>query len=138
MRGGGDSTHSIPYRFVSTCSCPRGYIPGACMLDVWKPGPGRFRELPAGVLFGSVYERLQHTMSTLSTVMIASYGHDPRHDLFLIGVACASTLLPYAVGITVTASLYNSTHHRSAIPQRTQRNIIEAYDEAITGAIGIY
>ena len=70
--------------------------------------------------------------------MIASYGHDPRHDLFLIGVACASTLLPYAVGITVTASLYDSTHHRSAIPQRTQRNIIEAHDEAITGVIGIY
>ena len=108
------------------------------MLDVWKPGPGRFRELPAGVLFGSVYERLQHTTSTLSTVMIASYGHDPRHDLFLIGVACASTLLPYAVGITVTASLYHSTHHRSAIPQRTQRNIIEAHDEAITDAVGIY
>ena len=54
MRGGGDSTHSIPYRFVSTCPRPRGYIPGACMLDVWKPVPGSFRELPAGVLFGSV------------------------------------------------------------------------------------
>ena len=71
-------------------------------------------------------------------LMVASHGHDPRHDLFLIGVACASTLLSFAVGVTVTASLYDSTHHRSAIPQRTQRNIIEAYDEAITGAIGIY
>eukprot|EP00966_Prymnesium_polylepis_P091821 2125599-Prymnesium_polylepis.1 len=40
VHGVPDSTHSIPYRFVSTCSCPRGYIPGACMLDVWKPGPG--------------------------------------------------------------------------------------------------
>eukprot|EP00966_Prymnesium_polylepis_P056030 1296340-Prymnesium_polylepis.1 len=61
------------------------------MLDVWKPEPGRFRD--GGVGSWSVYERLQHTMSTLSTAMIASYGHDPRHDLFLIGVACASTLL---------------------------------------------
>ena len=75
--------------------------------------------------------------------MVASQGHlgprhDPRHDLFLIGVACASTLLSFAVGITVTASLYHSTHHRSAIPQRTQRDIIEAHDEAITDASGIY
>ena len=74
--------------------------------------------------------------------MVASQGHlgtrhDPRHDLLLIGVACASTLLSFAVGITVT-SLCDSTHHRSAIPQRTQRNIIEAHDEAITDAIGIY
>ena len=106
------------------------------MLDVWKPEPGRFRD--GAVSSWSVYEHLRHTLSTLSTVMIASHGHDPRHDLFLIGVACASTLLSFAVGITVTASLYHSTHHRSAIPQRTQRNIIEAHDEAITDAIGIY
>ena len=51
MRGGGDSTHSIPYRFVSTCPRPRGYIPGACMLDVWKPVPGSFR--PASSLVQS-------------------------------------------------------------------------------------
>ena len=70
--------------------------------------------------------------------MIASYGHDPRHDLILIGVACASTILPYAVGITVMAPLYTSTHHRSAIPQRTQRNIKGALNEATTGEIGIY
>eukprot|EP00966_Prymnesium_polylepis_P109131 2525359-Prymnesium_polylepis.1 len=31
-------------------------------------------------------------------LMAASHGHDPRHGLFL--VACASTLLSYAVGIT--------------------------------------
>ena len=70
--------------------------------------------------------------------MIASYGHDPHHDLILIGVASASTLLPYAVGVTVTAPLYNSTHYRSANPQRTQRNIKGALNEATTGEIGIY
>ena len=40
--------------------------------------------------------------------MVASHGHDPRHDLFLLGVACASTLLSYAVGIT--ASFDHFTH----------------------------
>jgi hypothetical protein len=72
--------------------------------------------------------------------MVASHGHDPQRDLFLLllSVACASTLLPYDVGITVTAPLYNSTHRHSAIPQRTQRNIIEAHDAAVTGANGIY
>jgi hypothetical protein len=34
--------------------------------------------------------------------MAASHGHGPRHVLFLVTV---STLLSYAVGITVTASL---------------------------------
>ena len=42
--------------------------------------------------------------------MVASHGHDPRHDLFLLGVACASTLLSYAVDITVTASLDHLTY----------------------------
>jgi hypothetical protein len=106
------------------------------MLDVWKPEPGRFRD--GGVSSWSVFERLQHTMSTLSIAMVASHGRDPRHGLILLGIACASTLLSYAVNITVTASLYHSTHHGSAFPQRTQRNIIEAHDEAINGAIGIY
>ena len=41
-------------------------------------------------------------------LMVASHGHDPRHDLFLLGVACASTLLSYAVGIT--ASFDHFTH----------------------------
>ena len=82
------------------------------MLDVWKPEPGRFRD--GGVSSRSVYEHPQHTLSTLSTVMVASHGHGPRHGLFLLGVACASTLLSYAVGITITASLYHSTHLRSA------------------------
>ena len=41
-------------------------------------------------------------------LMVASPGHDPRHDLFLLGVACASTLLSYAVGIT--ASFDHFTH----------------------------
>ena len=40
--------------------------------------------------------------------MVASHGHDPGHDLFLLGVACASTLLSYAVGIT--ASFDHFTH----------------------------
>ena len=40
--------------------------------------------------------------------MVASHGHDPFHDLFLLGVACASTLLSYAVGIT--ASFDHFTH----------------------------
>ena len=65
MRGGSDSTHSIPYRFVSTCPRPQGYIPGACMLDVWTPVPGSFRELPAGVLFGLSQEHTLHTLSLL-------------------------------------------------------------------------
>ena len=39
--------------------------------------------------------------------MVASYGHDPRHDLFLLGVACASTLLSYAVGITASLDLFS-------------------------------
>ena len=44
----------------------------------------------------------------LSTVMVASQGHlGPRHVLFLVTV---STLLSYAVGITVTASLDHFTH----------------------------
>eukprot|EP00966_Prymnesium_polylepis_P106405 2464347-Prymnesium_polylepis.1 len=25
------------------CPRPRGYTPGACMMDVWKPVPGSFR-----------------------------------------------------------------------------------------------
>eukprot|EP00966_Prymnesium_polylepis_P227582 5266768-Prymnesium_polylepis.1 len=37
---GSDNPHSTPCRFVSACPRPRGYIPGACMLDVWKPEPG--------------------------------------------------------------------------------------------------
>jgi fluoride ion exporter CrcB/FEX len=41
-------------------------------------------------------------------LMVASHGHDPRHDLFLLGVACASTLLSYAVG--VTTSFVHFTH----------------------------
>jgi hypothetical protein len=40
--------------------------------------------------------------------MAASHSHGPRHGLFLLGVACASTLLSYAVGIT--ASLDHFTH----------------------------
>eukprot|EP00966_Prymnesium_polylepis_P108387 2508884-Prymnesium_polylepis.1 len=40
--------------------------------------------------------------------MAASHGHGPRHGLFL--VACASTFLSYAVGITITASLDHFTH----------------------------
>ena len=40
--------------------------------------------------------------------MVASHGHGPRHDLFLLGVACASALLSYAVGIT--ASFDHFTH----------------------------
>ena len=43
-----------------------------------------------------------------SHLMVASHGHDPRHVLFLLGVACASTLLSYAVGIT--ASFDHFTH----------------------------
>jgi hypothetical protein len=43
-----------------------------------------------------------------SHLMVASHGHGPRHGLFLLGVACASTLLSYAVGIT--ASLDHFTH----------------------------
>jgi hypothetical protein len=43
-----------------------------------------------------------------SHLMVASHGHGPRHSLFLLGVACASTLLSYAVGIT--ASLDHFTH----------------------------
>jgi hypothetical protein len=41
-------------------------------------------------------------------LMVASHGHDPRHDLFLLGVAFASTLLSYAVGIK--ASFDHFTH----------------------------
>jgi hypothetical protein len=41
-------------------------------------------------------------------LMVASHGHGPRHGLFLLGVACASTLLSYAVGIT--ASFDHFTH----------------------------
>eukprot|EP00966_Prymnesium_polylepis_P061211 1419722-Prymnesium_polylepis.1 len=40
---GSDSNQSVPCRFVSTCPRPRGYFPGACMVDVWKPVPGSFR-----------------------------------------------------------------------------------------------
>ena len=70
--------------------------------------------------------------------MVAWYGHDPLHDLILIGVACASTLLPYAVGITVAAPLYNSTHDHSAKPQRTQRNTSTEHDTTTNDAIGNY
>eukprot|EP00966_Prymnesium_polylepis_P032535 756603-Prymnesium_polylepis.1 len=45
-----------------------------------------------------------------SNPMAASHGHGPRHGLFLLGVACASTLLSYAVGITITAPLDHFTH----------------------------
>eukprot|EP00966_Prymnesium_polylepis_P249943 5777976-Prymnesium_polylepis.1 len=43
-------------------------------------------------------------------LMVASHAHGPRHGLFLLGVglACASTLLSYAVGIT--ASFNHFTH----------------------------
>eukprot|EP00966_Prymnesium_polylepis_P258480 5970642-Prymnesium_polylepis.1 len=40
--------------------------------------------------------------------MVASHGHGPRHALFLLGVACAPTLLSYAVGIM--ASFDHFTH----------------------------
>ena len=72
--------------------------------------------------------------------MVASHGHDPQHDLFLLLliVACASTLLPYDVGITVTAPLYNSTHDHSATPQRTQRNTSTEHDKTTNDAIGTY
>jgi hypothetical protein len=70
--------------------------------------------------------------------MIASYGHGPLHDLVLIGVACASTLLPCAVGITVTAPLYNCTHNHSAKPQRTQRNTSTEHDKTTNDANGTY
>ena len=126
-----------------------GYIPRACiwMLDV-RGLEGRSVE-PSGTLgrresraSSGLYCAGNTRVDALAVdpyhLMVASHGHDPRHDLFLLGVACASTLLPYAVGITVTASTYDSTHHRSAIPQRTQRNIIEAHDAAVTGANGIY
>ena len=116
LRGGVTVLTPSPIGFVSTCPRPRGYIPGEGV-------PGACTKLPGGVLFGQSIASTTHA----SIVMVASQGHlgprhDPRHDLLLIGVACASTLLSYAVGITVTASLYHSTHHRSAIPQRTQRN----------------
>eukprot|EP00966_Prymnesium_polylepis_P190427 4413006-Prymnesium_polylepis.1 len=39
--------------------------------------------------------------------MAASHGHGPRHVLLLVTV---STLLSYAVGITVAASLDHFTH----------------------------
>eukprot|EP00966_Prymnesium_polylepis_P060068 1393426-Prymnesium_polylepis.1 len=39
--------------------------------------------------------------------MVASHGHDPRHGLFLLGVACATTLLLYAVGITASLDLFS-------------------------------
>ena len=42
-----------------------------------------------------------------SHLMVASHGHDPRHDLFLLGVACATTLLSYAVGITASLDLFS-------------------------------
>jgi hypothetical protein len=45
-----------------------------------------------------------------SNPMAASHGHGPRHGLFLLGVACASTLLSSVVGITITASLKHFTH----------------------------
>eukprot|EP00966_Prymnesium_polylepis_P005074 117016-Prymnesium_polylepis.1 len=70
--------------------------------------------------------------------MIASYGHGPPHDLILVGVACASALLPCAVGVTVTAPLYDSTHDHSAIPQRKQRNTSTERDKTTNGAIGTY
>ena len=41
-------------------------------------------------------------------LMVASHGHDPHHDLLLLGVACTSTLLSYAVGIE--ASFDHFTH----------------------------
>ena len=40
-------------------------------------------------------------------LMAASHGHGPRHVLFLVTV---STLLSYAVGITIAASLDHFTH----------------------------
>eukprot|EP00966_Prymnesium_polylepis_P307197 7098811-Prymnesium_polylepis.1 len=43
--------------------------------------------------------------------MAASRGYGaPRDGLFLLGISCASTLLSSAVGITITAYLYHSTH----------------------------
>ena len=70
--------------------------------------------------------------------MVASYGHGPLHDQILIGVACASTLLPYAVGVTVAAPLYDSTHDHSAMPQRKQRNTSTERDKTTNDAIGTY
>ena len=70
--------------------------------------------------------------------MVASYGHGPLHDQILVGVAYALTLLPYAVGVTVAAPLYDSTHDHSAMPQRKQRNTSTEHDKTTNDAIGTY
>jgi hypothetical protein len=74
------------------------------MLDVWKPEPGRFRD--GGVSSWSVFERLQHTMSTLSIAMIASHGRDPRHGLILH---------PPRHRLRVDSSLVRRRHHRHGV-----------------------
>ncbi len=80
-------------------------------------GSSRFGRKPFRGLRGRIRVRVQHCagdarLGALAAepyyLMVASHGHDPRHDLFLLGVACASTLLSYAVGIT--ASFDHFTH----------------------------
>jgi hypothetical protein len=101
-------------------SCSRVRVPrvhsgsmhvGCLEAGAWKV-PGRRGES------WSVYEHPQHTLSTLSTVTVAL-----RERLILLGVTCtstllsstcSSTLLSSAVGVATTASLYHSTHLRSA------------------------
>jgi hypothetical protein len=71
-----------------------------------------FRGLPGRIERSELYivgdTRLGALAADPYHLMVASHGHDPRHDLFLLGVACASTLLSYAVGIT--ASFDHFTH----------------------------
>ena len=76
-----------------------------------KPGiwmsPGAHSE---SMHVGCLEARRRESGASGGHIVLVTHGHGPRLGLFLIGVACASTLLSSAVGITITASLYHSTH----------------------------
>ena len=64
------------------------------------------RKLP-GFRKGGIVLVTHGSVVNTSHLMVASHGHGPRHVLFLVTV---STLLSYAVGITITASLDHFAH----------------------------
>ena len=110
-----------------------GTFPEACVLDVWKLRTGRFRDRWES----SRRARVEAHGLVLSTVMVASQGHGPRHVLFLVTV---SSLLSYTVGITVTASLDLDHQAHTAAQSRSQaaQRMIGAHDKTTNNAIGTY
>jgi hypothetical protein len=107
------------------------------MLDVWKPVPGSFRELPAGVLL--VQSRAHNTHAV--TVMVDFGEVQPDLDVdpgFAPPAHPRLELVPSAQGIRAFAISF--CHHRTVVQPvaHAAQHIFGAHDETTTDAIGIY